>query len=184
MVRATDRIETGTTGRISIGSAGFDSVLARIAEGAAKRDADPASPEGPLRALADIAGLALDAALESLVAKSAGREPDDIVSLADGRMFAAQATVGRWLEHAAREADADLEKSLAHLSTPLRVVVAESCREILDKAARACGSRPFAVADPLDRARRDLELFLLQHRLKPALVRTGRQASIEDRSRS
>jgi hypothetical protein len=31
----------------------------------------------------------------------------------------------------------------------------------------------------LDRARRDLELFLLQHRLEPALVRTGHQAISE-----
>ena len=132
---------------------------------------------------AGIADLALDAALATLAAKSAGKEPDDIVSLAAGKMLAAQATVDRWLEHAAREADDDPEKSLAHLSTPLRVAVAEACREILDEAARACGSRPFAVADPLDRARRDLELFLLQHRLEPALVRSGRGAIMEHGSR-
>jgi len=66
----------------------------------------------------------------------------------------------------------------------LRVAVAASCRDILDEAARACGSRPFAVADPLDRARRDLELFLLQHRLEPALARAGRRAITERGSRS
>ena len=65
-------------------------------------------------------------------------------------------------------------------STQLREYVARSCREILDEAARAVGSHPFAVSGPLDRARRDLELFLLQHRLEPALVRCGRQA-ISDR---
>jgi alkylation response protein AidB-like acyl-CoA dehydrogenase len=133
---------------------------------------------------AGISDLALDAALETLAAKSAGREPDDIVSLAAGRMLAAQATMDRWLEHATREADSDPEKSLAHFSTPLRVAVAGSCQEILDEAARACGSHPFAVAHPLDRARRDLELFLLQHRLDPALVRAGRQAITEHRSPS
>ena len=133
---------------------------------------------------AGISDLALDTALETLAAKSAGREPDDIVSLAAGRMLTAQATIDRWLEHAAREADSDPEKSLAHFSTPLRVAVAGSCREILDEAARACGSHPFAVADPLDRSRRDLELFLLQHRLDPALVRVGRQAITEHGSRS
>ena len=131
-----------------------------------------------------ISDLALDAALETLAAKSAGKEPDDVVSVASGRMLTARATMDRWLEHAAREADADPEKSLAHLSTPLRVAVAGSCREILDEAAKACGSHPFAVADPLDRARRDLELFLLQHRLEPALVRAGRQAITEHRSLS
>ena len=47
---------------------------------------------------------------------------------------------------------------------------------LLDEAARACGSRPFARAAALDRARRDLELFLLQHRLDPMLARAGEAA--------
>jgi alkylation response protein AidB-like acyl-CoA dehydrogenase len=125
---------------------------------------------------AGIADLAVEAALETLAAKSGGGEPDDIVSLAAGKMLAARATIDRWLEHAAREADTYPEKSLASFSVHLRYAVAESCREILDEAARACGSYPFAVAGPLDRSRRDLELFLLQHRLEPALARAGRQA--------
>jgi alkylation response protein AidB-like acyl-CoA dehydrogenase len=133
---------------------------------------------------AGIADLAAEAALEILATKSAGREPDDIVSLAAGRMLAAQAAIDRWLEYAAREADADPEKSLTSFSVHLRVAVAESCREIVDEAARACGSHPFTVAGPLDRARRDLELFLLQHRLEPALARTGRQAITKGRSGS
>jgi alkylation response protein AidB-like acyl-CoA dehydrogenase len=128
---------------------------------------------------AGIADLAVDAALAILAAKSAGREPDDIVSLAAGRMLAAQKTMDLWLEYAAREADADPERSLAGFSTELRTAVAACCRNILDEAARACGSHPFATAHPLDRARRDLELILLQHRLEPALVRTGRRAITE-----
>ena len=128
---------------------------------------------------AGIADLAVEAALATLAAKSAGREPDDIVSLAAGRMLAARGTMDRWLEHAAREADADPGKSLASFSVELRVEIAGSCQEILDEAARACGSHPFAVAGPLDRARRDLELFLLQHRLEPALARAGRRTISE-----
>jgi len=128
---------------------------------------------------AGIGDLAVDAALEILAAKSRDREPDEVVSLAAGKMLAAQKTLDRWLEYAAREADADPEKSLAGFSTELRAAVAACCREILDEAARACGSHPFATASPLDRARRDLELFLLQHRLEPALVRTGRRAITE-----
>jgi alkylation response protein AidB-like acyl-CoA dehydrogenase len=128
---------------------------------------------------AGIADLAVNDALEILAAKSADRKPDDIVSLAVGRMLAAQKTIDRWLEHAAREADANPEKSLTGFSTELRATVAACCRKILDEAARACGSHPFAIASPLDRARRDLEIFLLQHRLEPALVRTGRQAITE-----
>jgi alkylation response protein AidB-like acyl-CoA dehydrogenase len=132
---------------------------------------------------AGMADLAVVSALEILAAKSAGREPDDVVSLATGKMLAAQKTIARWLEYAAREADADPEKSLAVFSTELRVTVAACCRKILDEAARACGSHPFAVAAPLDRARRDLEFFLLQHRLEPALVRAGRGTIMERHSR-
>lgn len=124
---------------------------------------------------AGIADRAVDSALATLAEKSGG-EPDDIVSLAAGRMLAAQATMDRWIEHAARVADENPEAPFAGISIRLRAAVADGCREILDEAARACGSRPFAVADPLDRARRDLELFLLQHRLEPALARAGRAA--------
>jgi hypothetical protein len=56
------------------------------------------------------------------------------------------------------------------------VAIADACRLLLDEAARACGSRPFARAEALDRARRDLELFLLQHRLEPMLARYGETA--------
>jgi alkylation response protein AidB-like acyl-CoA dehydrogenase len=133
---------------------------------------------------AGIADLAMDTALGILTSKSAGREPDEIVSLAAGRMLAARDTMDCWLEHAARQADGDPGESLASFSASLRATVAASCREILDEAARACGSHPFAVASPLDRARRDLELLLLQHRLEPALARAGREAMTEHRSRS
>jgi alkylation response protein AidB-like acyl-CoA dehydrogenase len=135
-------------------------------------------------AWAGIADLAVETTLEILAAKSAGREPDDIVSTAAGRILAAQATIDRWLDHAAREADAGPERSLAGFSTELRISVDEACRKILDEAARACGSHPFAVASPLDRARRDLELFLLQHRLDPTLARAGRRAITGHRTSS
>ena len=47
---------------------------------------------------------------------------------------------------------------------------------ILDEAASATGSRPFATGTALDRARRDFELFVLQHRLDPLVARLGRRA--------
>jgi alkylation response protein AidB-like acyl-CoA dehydrogenase len=129
---------------------------------------------------AGIADSAVEGALDVLAAKSMGRQPDDIVSLAVGRMLAAQGTIDRWLEHAASFVDADPEASTAHFSTQLREAVASAARDILDVAARAVGSHPFATASALDRARRDLELFLLQHRLEPVLVRVGKGA-IEER---
>jgi alkylation response protein AidB-like acyl-CoA dehydrogenase len=128
-----------------------------------------------------IADTAVEATLGVLAAKSGGREPDDVVSLAAGQMLTAQGTIDRWLAHAASLADED-PATLPAISTPLRQAVARSCREILDEAARAVGSHPFAVSGPLDRARRDLELFLLQHRLEPALVRHGRLAIAESGS--
>jgi alkylation response protein AidB-like acyl-CoA dehydrogenase len=125
---------------------------------------------------AGIADSAVEAALDVLAAKSAGKEPDDIVSLAAGRMLASQGTMDRWLEHAASFVDADLEASTAHFSTQLRESVAEAACDILEVASRAVGSHPFATASALDRARRDLELFLLQHRLEPALAQVGKRA--------
>ncbi len=130
---------------------------------------------------AGISDLAADAALDTLAAKSNGSEPDDIVSVAAGRILTARGTIDRWMDHATREADANPENSLADFAVQLRVAVAGACREILNEAARACGSHPFAVAGPLDRARRDLQLFLLQHRLEPALARAGRRTITERR---
>ena len=48
-----------TTRRVSPGSAEFDALLARISEGAARRDADPTFPEEPFRALAAAGLLAM-----------------------------------------------------------------------------------------------------------------------------
>lgn len=125
------------------------------------------------------ADAAVDSALEILAAKSGSREPDDIVSLAAGKFLTEQGTINRWFEYAALRADADPEASLSDFATQLRSAMASACRKILDEAARAVGSHPFATAGTLDRARRDLELFLLQHRLEPALARRGRQAIME-----
>ena len=57
-----------------------------------------------------------------------------------------------------------------------RAATAAAAMRLLDEAARACGSHPFATGGRLDRARRDLEVFLLQHRLDPLLVRDGMAA--------
>jgi alkylation response protein AidB-like acyl-CoA dehydrogenase len=130
---------------------------------------------------AGIADTAVDATLDVLAAKAGSEEPDSVVSLAAGEMLTAQGTIDRWLAHAAELADEN-PASLPDISTQLRQAVASACREILEAAARAVGSHPFAVSGPLDRARRDLELFLLQHRLEPALVRRGRRAISEKSS--
>jgi alkylation response protein AidB-like acyl-CoA dehydrogenase len=124
---------------------------------------------------AGISDTALEAALDILAAKAGDGKPDDVVSLAAGRMLSSRGTIDNWLAYAAHRADSD-PVSLPEISTELRESVALSCRQILDEAARAVGSHPFTVSGSLDRARRDLELILLQHRLEPALIRRGRQA--------
>lgn len=116
---------------------------------------------------------AADAALADLGARG---EPDDLRALGAGRIVTARATVDRWLEHAAARADAEPEAGLRSLSVQLREAIAVAGRAILDEAARACGSRPFATGTALDRARRDFELFVLQHRLDPMVARLGREA--------
>src|SRR5918995_1087943 len=96
---------------------------------------------------AGISDTAFDATLDILAAKAGDGEPDDVVSLAAGRMLAARGTIDRWLAYAADRADAD-PASLPGISIQLRESVARSCREILDEAARAVGSHPSAVSGP------------------------------------
>jgi hypothetical protein len=55
----------------------------------------------------------------------------------------------------------------------MRAEIDRAAKAILETAAAACGSHPFVTAGRLDRARRDLETFLLQHRLEPLLTRLG-----------
>jgi hypothetical protein len=55
----------------------------------------------------------------------------------------------------------------------MRAEIDRAAKAILEIAAAACGSHPFVTGGRLDRARRDLETFLLQHRLEPLLTRLG-----------
>ncbi len=116
-------------------------------------------------AWAGIADAAAEAALQDLAAKP---ETDDLRALAAGHIVTAQATIDRWFEYAATA------RELQPTAIALRHAVAEAGATILAEAARAVGSRPFATGTALDRARRDFELFVLQHRLDPAVARLGR----------
>ncbi len=85
-------------------------------------------------------------------------------------------TIDLWLAHAARcfdDGDAVNDRCGA-LATATRAAVAEASRGVAAEAVRACGSRALATLDDLDRRRRDLEVFLLQHRLEPQLETLGR----------
>lgn len=128
---------------------------------------------------AGIADTAADAALDVL---AGAPDPGEAPALAAGRIVAARGTIDAWLEHAAALCERDPDAHTTALSVSLREEVARACRLILDEGARAAGSRPFVTGGSLDRARRDLEVFLLQHRLDPLVARTGR-AAIEERRR-
>ncbi len=86
-------------------------------------------------------------------------------------------TVDLWMTEAGRLADADPGASLRAFSVRLREAVARAAEAIASEALAAAGSRPLATGHPLDRAARDLRVFLLQHRLDPMLVRAGREAA-------
>jgi alkylation response protein AidB-like acyl-CoA dehydrogenase len=112
---------------------------------------------------AGILDSAVDAALADLASKP---ETDDLRALGAGRVVIAQQTIDRWFEYAATHDGA---------SVALRQAVHDAGRTIFDEASRATGSRPFATGTQLDRARRDFELFVLQHRLDPFVARLGRE---------
>jgi alkylation response protein AidB-like acyl-CoA dehydrogenase len=133
-----------------------------------------------LRTAASWAGIAdrgVELALDELAARPARGV---IEELAAGRILAHQRTISAWLETAAAAMDRAAD-DLWDVALHGRVAIAAAAREILDEAARACGSHPFATGGELDRVRRDLDLFLLQHRLEPGLVRAG-AAALDARS--
>jgi alkylation response protein AidB-like acyl-CoA dehydrogenase len=136
-----------------------------------------------LRTAATWAGIAdgLLAATRQAVAPVA---LDDLRLHAVGRMRLAQASIDRWLEHACavlgdEHALEDAKPSL--LAGECRLAIAEAARTIAAESARVCGSRALAGGGALDRGRRDLDLFLLQHRLDPVLVELGAAALAEGR---
>jgi alkylation response protein AidB-like acyl-CoA dehydrogenase len=123
---------------------------------------------------AGIADAARAAALEALAPRALAG--DDLAALAVGRIDTHAQTIDLWLAEAGRRADAHPEASLRSLSVHLREAVARAAQALVDEALRAAGSRPLARGGALDRAARDLRIFLLQHRLDPLLVRAGREA--------
>jgi alkylation response protein AidB-like acyl-CoA dehydrogenase len=122
-----------------------------------------------------------------------GREPDEHQARSLGRMRVARGTIDRWLEYAGTRLGVDgpyvgaqgtagalagenatVSPDPAGLATECRAALIDACRTIADEAAQACGSRSLIAGDALDRGRRDLDLFLLQHRLDPQLAKLGR----------
>ena len=123
---------------------------------------------------AGIADAARAAALEALAPRALAG--DDLAALAVGRIDTHAQTIDLWLAEAGRRADAHPDAAMRTMSVHLREAVARAAQALVDEALRAAGSRPLARGGALDRAARDLRIFLLQHRLDPLLVRAGRES--------
>jgi hypothetical protein len=149
-----------------------DAPVVAILGGPGELGREPWFSRDALRTAAGWAGM-VDAAAEAAIAELAARRAEEPLSqLAAGRIEAAHAGVDAWLTLAA--AAVDRGEELRRLSVWARVGIAEAAQTVLAQAAAACGSHPFVTGGRLDRARRDLETFLLQHRLDPMLARLGR----------
>lgn len=127
-----------------------------------------------MRTATSWAGMADCAAKAAIADLAERRRGDRLAELAAGRITAARGTIDLWLAEGAAAAERD--EPLKDLSVALRVEIRNSVTTILGEAAAACGSAPFATGTALDRSRRDLELFLLQHRLDPLAAKAGARA--------
>ncbi len=146
---------------------------------------EPYFSRDAIRTSATWAGLADRILTETLAALDTVRI-DQVQAHSLGRMRIAQSTIDRWLEHTTAILDQAVDTPTAVdpavLAVECRVALYESARLISARAAPVCGSRALIGASSLDRARRDLDLFLLQHRLDPKLTKLG--TDLLDRERS
>jgi alkylation response protein AidB-like acyl-CoA dehydrogenase len=162
-----------------------DTPILALLGGPAELSREPYFSRDAIRTSATWAGLA-DRILQETVHALDRRRTDDLQAHALGGMRVACATIDRWLEHAARVLDlpdgTPPQLDPAALAVECRVALSECAQLISAEAARVCGSRPLIVGGALDRARRDLDLFLRQHRLDPKLVGLGLDMlAVEDR---
>ncbi|MEA2225939.1 MAG: hypothetical protein QOE67_1221, partial [Solirubrobacteraceae bacterium] len=138
-----------------------------------------------VRTAATWAGIA-DAIVQATVEILTGRAPDELRLQAIGGMRVARSSIDRWLAHTVASLDravklsagpqepaADAIAGWRALSAECRLAIADAARSIAGQAAQVCGSRALVGGGTLDRARRDLDLFLLQHRLDHELVGLG-----------
>lgn len=124
-----------------------------------------------MRTAASWAGM-VDAAVEAALGELArDRQEDPLAALAAGRITALRGTVDALLTQASVAVAAGSQ--LRPIAIAMRAEIDRAAKALLEAAAAACGSHPFVTGGPLDRARRDLETFLLQHRLEPLLAKLG-----------
>jgi alkylation response protein AidB-like acyl-CoA dehydrogenase len=137
---------------------------------------EPCFSRDAIRTSATWAGLVDRILTETLAALDPARL-DAVQAHGLGRMRVAHATIDRWLEYTTAqlaEPDGDqLSLDPAVLAVECRFALYECALLVSGHAARVCGSRALVGASTLDRVRRDLDLFLLQHRLDPKITKLG-----------
>lgn len=113
---------------------------------------------------------AVDEAVAAVRARSA--PPGDADALAAAALSRRARGLGLWLEDAAARCAEHAEDAPA-AGLLARAAIAEDAGRLLDDACRLAGSRALAAGGALERAAADLRLYVLQHRLDPALARLG-----------
>jgi hypothetical protein len=168
-----------------------DAPVTAVLGGPGELARDPWFSRDAMRTAATWAGM-VDAAAAAALDELATRRADEpLAQLAAGRIEAARGTVDAWLDRAAAVADAPVapldadglqldpdsgskcRRSPRATSIAMRAEIDRAAKLVLGEAAAACGSHPFVTGGRLDRARRDLETFLLQHRLDPLVAKLG-----------
>jgi alkylation response protein AidB-like acyl-CoA dehydrogenase len=138
---------------------------------------EPYFSRDAIRTTATWAGL-VDAIMQETTAVLGDRYTSDVELHGLGRMRVAAATIDRWLDHTVRllADSAEVAEPSSEFRTAAlqcRIAISEAARMILTLAAQICGARALIGASRLDRARRDLDLFLLQHRLDSKITLLG-----------
>ena len=129
-----------------------------------------------VRSAAIWAGLCDGITREVAAALARGARADPHQDAAFGRMHIESATIDLWLTHAARFFDAHEsgdDGRYGEMAIATRAAIATASRTLAACSLQVCGSRALATLDGLDRRRRDLEVFVLQHRLEPQLQALG-----------
>jgi alkylation response protein AidB-like acyl-CoA dehydrogenase len=155
-----------------------DATVLAILGGPDELSRQPYFARDGVRTVAIWAGLSHAIAAATLTAIAQG-EGDSHQDAALGRIRVHLRTIDLWLAYAARSLDQPAPHdapSCSEIALGARVAVAESSRAISAAATQICGSRATVTLADLDRARRDLEIFLLQHRLERQLEGLGRRA--------
>jgi alkylation response protein AidB-like acyl-CoA dehydrogenase len=153
-----------------------DTPILTLLGGPGEISREPYFARDAIRTAATWAGLA-DCILDETLKTLDRRRAEDVQAHALGGMRVLRGTIDRWLEYATAILDqpngTPAQPDPAALAVECRVALSQCAHAISAEAARICGSRPLVGGGVLDRARRDLDLFVRQHRLDPKLVRLG-----------